>query len=74
LQDQSLPGPNCRVWSINDFEPDDETNQLIWEKSPRFLNGIHGLLQASTNTPKFTGQVGVQQAMIARHGRDDFPG
>jgi hypothetical protein len=60
-------------WSIDDFNLDDKTNRLIWETSPRILKKIHGLAHASTNTPKFTGQVGVQQAMIGVDGFDKEP-
>jgi hypothetical protein len=56
------------MWSISDFEIDDETNRLIWERSPQILKRIHGLIDADSSTPRFTGQVGAQQAMIGRDG------
>jgi hypothetical protein len=60
------------MWSIGDFDMDDETNRLIWETSPQILKKIHGLLDANTNKPKFNGQVGVQQAMFEMDGTDGF--
>ncbi len=72
LPSRSSPCYNCQMWSVDDFDLDDETNRSIWETSPQILTRVHGLLKANTKRPRFTGRVGVQQAMIGCDGRAGF--
>jgi hypothetical protein len=58
-------------WEIEDFNLHDELNQVIWSDSIRMQNEIHA--SCDGNHRRFSGAVGIQQAMIGSSGFDTDP-